>query len=395
MGILTTVRGRQVINSQREREGGRERQREMYFQLFLLISPVLGMPNKAAEVGSEVVNELQSFIDFSKETGDLLDNSQWIKEVFVSLENTEPSVLGLEVELKTMPHSNVTGLGLEGNFFPAYNEAKRYLRETEQKLRQFAYKTVAEVRDLKTLFAAVDETQDQAERQDLFRFPVEKMTGFMRDTLEKLRGANEKYKTAKKTFVDLKNFSTQSKDKVEKMLNTDSDEYKKWVKLVTEAVRNASDVPEQVRNITAQIEDMFEYIQSHKNDSDEVKKMVKAKIEAEKEPATKIVIDEIEAKIEVDIEFAIKRYQAKLEKLKEFTDSMLESGESFEKTIDNAMNILRKKITKITMSTDSANVVSENKDSPQQFLTKYQDIRTDLINGLDNMKNSAETFLSV
>merc|ERR1712007_321591 len=109
---------------------------------------------------------------------------------------------------------------------------------------------------------------------------------------------------------------------------------------------------------------MFEYIQSHKNDSDEVKKMVKAKIEAEKEPA------------------------AKLEKLKEVTDSMLESGESFEETIDNAMNILRKKITKITMSTESANVVSENKDSPQQFLTKYQDIRTDLINGLNNMKNS-------
>merc|ERR1711953_76587 len=317
------------------------------------------------------------------------------RKFFESLESTDPSVLGLEVELKTMPHSNVTGLGLVGNYFPAYNEAKRYLRETEQKLRQFAYKTLAEVRDLKTLFAAVDETQDQAEIHDLFRLAVEKMTGFMSDTLEKLRGANEKYKTAKKTFVDLKNFSTQSKDKVEKMLNTDSDEYKKWVKLVTEAVRNASDVPEQVRNITAQIEDMFEYIQSHKNDSDEVKKMVKAKIEAEKEPATKIVIDEIEAKIEVDIEFAIKRYQAKLEKLKEFTDSMLESGESFEKTIDNAMNILRKKITKITMSTESANVVSENQDSPQQFLTKYQDIKTDLINGLDNMKNSAETFLSV
>merc|ERR1711953_1153077 len=210
MGILTTVRGRQVINSQREREGGRERQREMYFQLFLLISPALGMPSKAAEVGSEVVNELQSFIDFSKETGDLLDKSQWIQQVFVSLESTEQNVLGLEVELKTMPYSDETGLGLEGNYFPAYNEAKRYLRETEQKLREFAYKTVAEVPDLKTLFAAVDENIDQDESQDLFRFPIDKLTGFMRDTLEKLREANEKYETAKNTFVDLKNFSTGS-----------------------------------------------------------------------------------------------------------------------------------------------------------------------------------------
>merc|ERR1719232_2385590 len=180
----------------------------MYFHVLLFISPVFGMPSKTD-------NELRSFIDFSKETGDLLDNSDWIKEVFDSLEKTEPNVLGLEVELKTLPYE-VEGLGIEGNYFPAYNEAKRYLRETGQKLREFAYKTKAEVRDLKTLFAAVDETQDQAEIQDLFRLSVEKMTGFMQDTLKKFREANEKYETAKNTFVDLKNFSTGSKEKVEK-----------------------------------------------------------------------------------------------------------------------------------------------------------------------------------
>jgi len=366
----------------------------MYFQLFVLISPVFGMPYKAAEVGSEVVNELQSFIDFSKETGDLLDNSQWIKEVFVSLESTEQNVLGLEVELKTMPYSDETGLGLEGNYFPAYNEAKRYLRETEQKLREFAYKTVAEVRDLKTLFAAVDETQDQAERQDLFRFPIDKITGFMSDTLEKLREANEKYETAKKTFVDLKNFSTQSKEKVEKMLITDSDEHQNWVTVVTKAVRNASDVPEQVRNLEMELDDNLRR-QVEREKDPKIKAKVVAKINAEKPTALKFAIDLIEGKIKNDIEFAIKSYNAKLEKLKEVTANMLESGESFEDNIDNAMNILQMKISEISMSTESANFVSENKDKfPQQFLTKYQDIRTDLINGLDNMNNSAETFLS-
>jgi len=366
----------------------------MYFQLFVLISPVFGMPYKAAEVGSEVVNELQSFIDFSKETGDLLDNSQWIKEVFVSLESTEQNVLGLEVELKTMPYSDETGLGLEGNYFPAYNEAKRYLRETEQKLREFAYKTVAEVRDLKTLFAAVDETQDQAERQDLFRFPIDKITGFMSDTLEKLREANEKYETAKKTFVDLKNFSTQSKEKVEKMLITDSDEHQNWVTVVTEAVRNATDVPELVRKITAEIKANYKaQIEEAKGKPYEA--AVKAQIDAITEPVIKNMTDGIEGKIKNDIEFAIKSYNAKLGKLKEVTANMLESGGSFEKTIDNAMNILRKKITKITMSTDSAKVVIEIKDKfPQQFLEKYQDISNELIKGLDNLNNSAETFLS-
>merc|ERR1711953_959298 len=203
-----------------QRDSDRKRQRAMYFQLFLLIAPTFGMPSKSAGGGGEVVNELQSFIDFSKETGDLLDNSQWIKEVFVSLESTEQNVLGLEVELKTMPYSDETGLGLEGNYFPAYNEAKRYLRETEQKLREFAYKTVAEVRDLKTLFAAVDENIDQDESQDLHRLPIQKMENFMKDTLKKLEEAHEKYESAKNTSVNLKDLSTQSKEKVEKMLET-------------------------------------------------------------------------------------------------------------------------------------------------------------------------------
>merc|ERR1712019_65732 len=186
----------------------------------------------------------------------------------------------------------------------------------------------------------------------------------------------------------------ESKEKVEKMLKTDSTEHQNWVEKVTEATRNATDVPERVRKFTALAEARFKEIQSHGDDSPELQERVKSVIKPGKEAAIKYVTDLIEAKIEDDIEFAIKRYQAKLEKLKEVTDSMLESGESFEKTIDNAMNILRKKITKITMSTQSANVVSENKDSPQQFLTKYQDISNELIKGLDNLKNSAETFLA-
>merc|ERR1711884_142358 len=259
--------------------------------------------------------------------------------------------------------------------------------------RQFAYEAVAEVRGLETVFAAVDETQDQAEIQDLFRFPVEKMTGFMSDTLEKLREANEKYETAKKTFVDLKNFSTGSKEKVEKMLEKDSDEHHKWVKVVREATRNATDVPEKVRKFTAEIKANFKaQIEEAKGKPYEAK--LKAQIDAITETAIKNGTDGFEAKIKNDIKFAIKRYHAKLEKLKEVTANMLESGESFEKTIDNAMNILQMKLEKIRMSTESANVVSENKDKfPQQFLEKYQRIRTDLINGLDNMNNSAEFFL--
>merc|ERR1712241_515196 len=309
--------------------GERERQRGMlYLSVLLLISSAFGMPSKAAD------NELRSFIDFSKETGDLLDNSDWIKQVFDSLEKTEPNVLGLEVELKTLPYE-VEGLGIEGNYFPAYNEAKRYLRETGQKLREFAYKTKAEVRDLKTLFAAADESNDS----DLIRTVIDKMTGFMSDTLEKFRDANEKYKTAKKTFVDLKNLSTRSKDKVEKMLIEGSAEQEDWKKVVRDAVREENNIPEQAKQLRATIMARYEEIA---NSSPELRAKIKATIDADGGAS-------IDRKVEAQIEFTITGYNAKLNKLKEVTVNMLESGKSFEDTIDNAMNILGEKITKTTM----------------------------------------------
>merc|ERR1711953_868919 len=358
--------------------GERERQREMlYLSVLLLISSAFGMPSKAAD------NELRSFIDFSKETADLLDNSDWIKEVFDSLEKTEPNVLGLEVELKTLPYE-VEGLGIEGNYFPAYNEAKRYLRETGQKLRGFAYKAKAEVRDLKTLFAGADESNDS----DLLLVAIEKMTGFMSDTLEKFREANEKYKTAKTTFVNLKNFSTGSKEKVEKMLIEGSVEQEEWKKVVRDAVREENNIPEKTKTLKAKIMALFEEIK--KKGTPEVRAKVEAVIEAQGDAAIK---SQIESEVEADIEAAIERYNAKLNNLKKVTVNMLETGLSFEKTIDKARIILDKNIKKITMSSNTANVFSKNKDE-EEILTKYRDISNDLKQGLDDLKNSAETFLA-
>merc|ERR1712038_1640199 len=386
-------------------ERGRQRERrEMYFQIILLITPAFGMPSKAADVGGEVANKLQSFIDFSAETGDLLKNSDWIHEVFVSLENTEQNLLDLEVELKTMPYADMTGLGFEGNLFPEYNEAKRYLRETGQKLREFAYKTVAEARDLKTLFEAFDESKDSV----LLHIAIEKLTGFMSETLEKFEEANEKYRTAKNTFVDLKNFSTEAKEKVEELLNTDSAEHQHWVTVVRKAVKEESNVPEQVRNLKAKIEELRRQLRLEieeaakaenekadtKIEKTEIKKTdAEMKKEIDEKIQTALVkgINMIEERVEANIQAAIKRYNDKLENLKKLTDSILESGENFEETIDNAMNILTEKIAKITLSTESANLVSENKE---KFLAKYEDISSDLTTELDDLKKSAETFLA-
>merc|ERR1711902_126316 len=291
------------------------------------------------------------------------------------------------------------------NLFPDYNEAKRYLSEAGEKLRGFAYKTKVEVRDLKSLFGAVDENQDERQDSVLLHIAIKKMTGFMNDTLEKLREANEKYKTAKKTFVNLKNLSTQPKDKVEKMLEKDSNEYQNWVTVVRDAVREENNIPEKAKKLRAEIVAHWAGIIKNAASWYHAKtEDLRAKVRAELGPAKTAQMDaeidrqikaQIESKVEADIEAAIERYNAKLEKLKEITESMLESGNNFEETIDNAMNILTEKIEKITLSTESANLVSENKDKyPQEFLTKYQDFRSYFRNGLDDLKKSAENLLA-
>merc|ERR1711902_153187 len=164
------------------------------------------------------------------------------------------------------------------------------------------------------------------------------------------------------------------------------------MKVVSEAVKEEIKYSEQVRNLTAEIEARFGQrvevkdaaeAENEKADTDiEETEIENTDAEIKKETdkihaAITKGINILEDKVKKDIEFAIKSYNAKLEKLKEFTDSMLESGASFEETIDNAMNILNEKIAKITKSTESANVVSKNIDKyPQEFLTKYQQIRT-------------------
>merc|ERR1712152_22184 len=195
-------------------------------------------------------------------------------------------------------------------------------------------------------------------------------------------------------------------DKVEKMLNTGSDEHQNWMNVVSEAVKEEIKYSEQVQNLKAEIDAHFKKDAAKaENEIAEENEMADTEIEKPEIQRTGEVkrlndpihdayaagINAIDARVQAQTEAAIERYKAKLEKLKEFTDSMLESGNNFEETIDKAMRILTEKISEITKSTESANLVSENKDT---ILTKFQDISSDLTTELDDLKKSAETFLA-
>merc|ERR1712062_326681 len=113
---------------------------------------------------------------------------------------------------------------------------------------------------------------------------------------------------------------------------------------------------------------------------------VKANITAE-------IQRQVTEKLEAGIDDAIVKYFAKLETLKTVTDKMSQSGKNFKQTIIRALDNLTTKIN--TIKSQSAKIISKNKDKYSQvFLAKNQDIRTELIMGLDDLKISADTFLA-
>jgi len=328
----------------------------MYLTLVLLISPAFGMPsNVKADVGAEIVNELDSFVSFNIVTGNILDNSNLTEKVVESLQAAEKDILELEVELKTLQYE-VAELRIEGNYFPEFNKAKSQVRETRQGLRKLAHRTVAEVRDLKVLLKSDDSF--------ILKISVDEMKGLMIETQGSLEEALAKYHSAMTSFKGLDSTIRAQNTKLTEMLTQDSAEHQDWVTKVTdsawEACANETDQGFW-REALAAVEDI---LTNDRNCSASI--------------AAEIAVSEEE-----------------LRHLKTITDRMLESGTNFDKTLKEAIDVLTIKIYQISLTTKGAEVVSENIGKyPQKFLRKYQAIRNVLQNGLDDLKNGAEQFLA-
>merc|ERR1712018_406896 len=156
------------------------------------------MPSSAllGDVGSQIIGKLDSLPGFAQEGKDILKNSKLTEHIAEALKEAEKHILEMDTELKLTESEEPQ---FEDNYFPAYNKAKGYLRETRQALRKLADKTVKEVRDLKLLLEELDQTDDPF----LLKNAIESMKNLMIDTLKTLEEAAEKYNSALDTFEKL------------------------------------------------------------------------------------------------------------------------------------------------------------------------------------------------
>merc|ERR1719219_2098145 len=90
----------------------------------------------------------------------------------------------------------------EQKYLPEYNEAKSYLREIRQEIRELASSTRTDVRDLKIVVEHLEECNSSV----FFKIFINRMKNKRIDPLEILKEAREKYDSAVKTFENTNSF---------------------------------------------------------------------------------------------------------------------------------------------------------------------------------------------
>merc|ERR1712079_860883 len=194
---------------------GREREREMYLIVLLLISTALGRSNSAQlDIGENIVNQLDSIVRFTNETGSLLGDSRLIRAVSEGLQAAELNILEMETELRTLQAQDYRLQKLQsvGSYVAAFNETKSYLQQIRQELRDLADTAVKEVRDVIELLEDLDRNNDP----DLLKIAIDIIKDLMLETKERLEAARGKYQSVRQAFGNLiSNVTTQNEILVE------------------------------------------------------------------------------------------------------------------------------------------------------------------------------------
>jgi len=304
--------------------------RKMYFHLLLLISPVFGMPSPAVKfpIGQKKLNYLDSLPNFTLRSKDMYKDSSMYEEIAKDLKEAEKILIELNAELKRLEYEEFED---QKDYFPAYNEAKRYLKETRQGLRKLAIRTVSEVRDLKNLLNELEESGDPV----LLKVSILNMKNLMIETMETLKESLDKYNSAMKTFQDLNSSVESTNTLLAKLL--------------------AENTP---KSCSEQIPGFLYFFSCS---------------------TTK---------------WFWNTFYPSIPKLRTITNNMMEQGKKFDTTMQKAIGVLSEEIEQINRWSSSADVVSKNIDNyPTEYLKKFESIKENFVTGLDDLQKNAEEFL--
>lgn len=271
----------------------------------------------------------------------------------------EQSILEMQTELKTLQTEVIQ---FDDNYFPKFNSAKYYLRQSRQDLRRLADRTVIDVRTMKIMLEYFDETNEFI----LLKKSIDIMRELMIRTLETLKNNKENYNSALGTFDNFKNKT--GNQKLTKMLDEDSKELIRLSSIST--CGDLAYLPCLIFDVSAL---WFPHCGWVRYDC----------LMARCWLGGGCWFDDV-----------VEKYTEEIRKLKRISDRMLKSGNNFDQALNVAIDDLENEIDIIGKWTQSAETVSDNiEEYPGEFLKLFKSMRTLYITGLDELKNAAEEFL--
>merc|ERR1712079_335607 len=314
------------------------RERKMSLLVLLLISSAFGRPSSDVEADiTEKVKQLEYIVHFNNETRNLLNSSRLLGSVSNDLRAAEMNILEMETELNNLRE-----------LVPALtNEAKFYLRQTRQELRELAERTLGEVKGLTFLLNALDISPNIT----ILKLALAGMKDLMIKTLKILKVANEKYRKAEETFDNLVSSVEEQKDIVNEALIASKEQFLK-------------------------------------DEASTKKKILDCKIAAF---ITFGLCSLINHYVNV---VPLGKFRDKLADLELKTDSVLTRTKTLKLDIDEAIIVLSEEIDQINIWAISAEVVNNNIDIyPAEYLAKMKLMRDVFFNGLVDLKDVAENYL--
>merc|ERR1711953_665579 len=199
------------------------RERKMSLLVLLLISSAFGRPSSDVEADiTEKVKQLEYILHFNNETRNLLNSSRLLGSFSDDLRAAEKNILEMETVLNDL-QEQVPLLTNQTNYFPEFNEAKHYLRQTRHELRGLSFLTLDRVKQLTFLLNALDRSPDIS----TLKYFLTRMKDLMIETLKKLKVADEKYGEALKTFDNLVSSVEEQKGLVNEALIASKEQFLK------------------------------------------------------------------------------------------------------------------------------------------------------------------------
>merc|ERR1712062_183009 len=324
------------------------RERKMSLLVLLLISSAFGRPSSEVEADiNEKVQQLDNSVRFINETRNLWNNSRLLGSVSADLLAAEQNILEMETELNNL--QEVSALINPTNYFPKFNEAKSYLRQTRQELRELADRTVDEVEDLTKILKALDKSGHIT----LLKLLLAKMNDLMIETLKKLKVANEKYGEAHKTFNNLVSSVEKQKGIVSQTL--------------------------------IEVDKKFQEDETASENSD----CNRIALQVFTLGICKLVHYYVHEK-------PLEKSRAELAVLESKTDRSLDKTKILNRDIKEAIIVLSKEIELINDWVIKAEQVKNNIDVySAKFLEKMKIIKDIFIQGLDDLKDAAQNYLDL